>query len=176
MKYRQQRSSTAMTASVRTCAGGIEAGRAPSAMVVAPQPMMNGSRCTRRRTQWSADFSGSGSAASPAMLATVIAARRGGPIFQSRFAGARVPSLSAQIGPLMPGPGEDRADAADIVPYCHIRVTGFARAARRGIVLERIGLGCSRRPEAGARARGIDHKCAGRGRRLYRILRDRARR
>jgi hypothetical protein len=122
VKYRQHRSSTAMTASVRTCAGGIEAGRAPSAMVVAPQPMMNGSRCTRRRTQWSADFSGSGSAASPAMLATVIAARRGGPTFQSRFAGARVPSLSAQIGPLMPGPGENRADA-DIVLHCHIRVT-----------------------------------------------------
>jgi hypothetical protein len=46
-----------------------------------------------------------------------------GPEFESRFAGGpAVPSLCAQIGPLMPGPGESRADAADIFLHCHVRI------------------------------------------------------
>jgi hypothetical protein len=47
-----------------------------------------------------------------------------GPTFQSKFVGGRpAPSLCAQIGPLMPGPGESRADTADIFLHVHNRCT-----------------------------------------------------
>jgi hypothetical protein len=45
-----------------------------------------------------------------------------GPTFQSKFAGGpSAPSLCAQIAPLMPFPGESRADVADIFAHCHVR-------------------------------------------------------
>lgn len=46
-----------------------------------------------------------------------------GPTFRSKFAGGNdAPTLCAQIGPLMPGPGEPRADVADIYLHVHTRV------------------------------------------------------
>jgi hypothetical protein len=45
-----------------------------------------------------------------------------GPTFQFKFAGDDSPSLCAQIGPLMPGPGEPRTDVADIFLHVHTRV------------------------------------------------------
>ncbi len=46
-----------------------------------------------------------------------------GPKFKSRFAGGRsASSLCAQIGPLMPGPGESRDGICDIVLHCHTRI------------------------------------------------------
>lgn len=47
-----------------------------------------------------------------------------GPEFESRFAGGpSASSLCAQIGPMMPGPGESRADTADIFLHVHNRCT-----------------------------------------------------
>jgi hypothetical protein len=47
-----------------------------------------------------------------------------GPQFESRFAtgGESAPSLCARMAALMPGPGESRADTADIVLHVHNRV------------------------------------------------------
>src|SRR5450755_956164 len=42
---------------------------------------------------------------------------------RSKFAESEeLPSLCAQIGPLMPGPGDNRADVADIYLHVHTRV------------------------------------------------------
>jgi hypothetical protein len=46
---------------------------------------------------------------------------------RSKFAkGEEVPSLCAQIGPLMPGPGDNRADVADIYLHVHTRIIELA--------------------------------------------------
>jgi len=47
-----------------------------------------------------------------------------GPNYFSRFAESDgdAPSLCEKLGPLMPGPGESRADCADVTQHCHTRV------------------------------------------------------
>jgi hypothetical protein len=46
-----------------------------------------------------------------------------GPTFRSKFADGRsAPLLCAQIGPLMPGPGESKSEVSDIFLHCHVRI------------------------------------------------------
>ena len=99
-----------------------------------------------------------------------------GPTFQSKFTNSpSAPSLCSRIGPLMPRPGESRADTADIFLHVHNRCTELV-AGSVGEELFGLGMGGRRRQGARARIGFIDRLIAGIHRGVPRLLRGRGRR